>query len=302
MNRFTIYAISLGGTVVPGNTEITLEEDDDVARPMTDGDFQNRLAAVLQRRRQIPFTSLNVEGVLDALGSVFGAAISDLTGGVIFYLRKRGAVGGAASGHYTATVTGGLVVVETVNGQDGSQFADITCRAYAASGDGTNAVTVESGSLGTIPSISSGWKLGPAKLNASTYEEGVQSWTLNMNPDVDVEEGFGDGSTYPKLVELRGSSPTAAVTVSDAANLSTFDEPAAISAATELWLREVAKNNVPTAESASAHVQFTINEGMIRHTSSGGSQTAETELEIVPTYDGATDSVQYTTDQAISVV
>ena len=270
-----------------------------------DGSFRPKWTAVQQQAPTVEFTTTRIANALAGIG-VNGAIIdADLIGadGLKMFFQKvtEGGTRAGATSHEKLTVKEGLIYPATLNATNDSD-ANIVYRA-AITYDGTNDPIVFAGSqsLEGTPTIDEGFVCGPVTINGTTIN-GIQSITVDFG--VTVKALFGDGQVWPTLVYVAQVRPKITVRTLDVSALRatlTLDGVAQSVTDSAVYLRKMAEGGTRVADATAQHIKFSIDDGMILPRTVRGDDGSEFALDfdIIPTYDGANETLVISTASAL---
>lgn len=294
--RFTLYAVKLGTTVLAGTSRQTYQANGETLVPVTDGGPDPTVAALTKLAPAVEFTTHDLEGALNVLG-LLGKDIADLTGGVVLYFRKAGRIG-AASGsvHTTYTATAGVVVPTRLSAPHEGQAASLTFRVQAVSSDGTTApwTKATSAALGAVSAaLDKIFRAGKVGLNGGALLDGIKGIEIDFGQKVEVDSD--SGYAYPTAAYTSERKAKATISHTNVA----LAVPTSLSAVV-LFLRALTNGGFPYADASEEHLKITIAAGVFEEGEIGAGPGAECSFMVNVRKTGSTDPLQYTADQAMS--
>ncbi len=303
MNRFTLHAVSVAGTLIKGIVDQRVDPGI-VARAMAaDGMADPTYAAIETQDPTISFTTHALKTALDAIG-ISGLAISATP--VILYFQKLGDLGIRADGatHFKLTIARGLLVPRTLQARRGGAPATIEY-ALTPVWNGTvdPIVAAVSQALAGTPGLDQAYTVGPVRINsASDALDNTQEITVDFGIQVSV--GRKDGEVFPRDAAIMSRRPTIRVTSLDAEILSTFGPSGAKQGATdsEVWLQKIDRLGTRVAAATAEHIKIAVDDGIIAPLPVGSAQDGEAEggVLITPVYDGTAAILAISTAAAIT--
>lgn len=303
MNRFTLYAVSVAGTLIKGITDQRIDPGIVARATAADGLADPTYAHVPVQDPTIAFTTHQLKDVLDACG-ISGLAISATP--VILYLQKLGDLGIRAAGatHLKLTVARGLLVPRTLSARRGGVPATIEY-ALTPVWNGTvdPIVAAVSQALAGTPGMDQAYTVGPVRINSGSVAiDNTQDITVDFGIQVSV--GRKDGEVFARDAAIMSRRPTIRVTSLDAEILSTFGPSGAKQGATdsEVWLQKIDRLGTRVAAATAEHIKFAVDDGMITPLPFGAAQDGEAEggVLITPVWDGTAAIMAITTAAAIT--
>lgn len=294
-NRFTLYAVKVGTTVLAGINARSFRQQGNVLVPVTDGGPDPTVAVLESQTPIIEFTTLDFDAALTALGAL-GTDLADLTGGVILYFAKMGPVARTGAGtHITLTATAGFICLSRISAVEG-QPASLSFMVYAQSSDGFAAPWTKAinGSLATIATpLGKIYTIGPAVLNGTALN---RTKGIDLDMSVQAVQDRDGGKPYPTFVCLQQRTPKVTLRHVEAA----FAVPATFSSAV-FFLRACINGTTPAADASEEHVKLTLAAGVYDEDGINNSGFVdESTLMIHGAKTGSTDIVQYALDQAVA--
>jgi len=296
MEAYYCYAVDVDGTVIDGVGDHTIDPGVNLIRPMLDGLCDPRMAAADIIDPQVLFGSPAIATLLDAISATDPLAGKTLGGSdkITMFLQKQANYGTRATGssHLKLELSAGLLVpVDLSAGNE--EAALLSCRGII--GDGGQTYTASSALAGTI-APDERYFAGPAKLNNVTLD-GIQRIQVAFGLNLYIAREAG--SAGPAFIGIQTRTPVVRITTTNAALLSTYYLPVAISAATHFYLRKGDLNGGRVAAATEEHIKITINAGKILAMPVSGAQQMLT-LEIHPTYNGTNNILVFDTSCAIA--
>lgn len=299
MNVYTLYAVTINGTLIDGITSQSVGHGIQALVNHGDGSPYPRFAGIMKAEPTISFTSRALKKVLDVTGTD-GVAISS---SVVLFFQKTADQGLRASGgaHLKLTVSAGLVVPRNARaGQDAE--AEISVDIIPVSSDGlTSPITyADSQSLSGSPNQNEKFTVGPASLNGTAYE--LQS--IDIDFGLEVRTHMHSGLPYPVRAHIARAAPRITLTTFDLAKLATLGVPGVAQGSTDsvVWFRKLLENAVRTPDATAEHISFTIDDGHIYVDSAdaGDNEDGSASIMVQPTYDGSNAVLVMDTTAAIS--
>jgi len=249
--------------VIGGLTRVSVTQGNRILSQIENGELYTTYGAVAGVTPRASFTSRDIVTVLGTTG--FGGIGITSDGddpGIVFYLRKRGAVGTASgSVHRSYTFGNGVLVPRNLSvGHQGN--ASVSCELLATSADGSTSAAAISDSESTFPTVVTAtrddqWTLYSCTINGATVTGftgiditfGATARTVGAQSDV-LDTVAVVPSTRPS-VRIRGLNPQWVNTTSSVCDI--LGEQC-LHANTSIVLR---KRGVTTA--TAEHIQFTLN-------------------------------------------
>jgi len=302
MNRFTLYAVDVGGTLITGIVNQRVDPGIVAQALAADGMADPTYAAVQTQDPTVGFTTQALKAAIDACG-ISGLGISATP--LILYLQKLGDLGVRASGasHLKLTIARGLLVPRILQGRRGGAPATIEY-ALTVLWDGTSDPIVAEAdqALAGTPGVDQAYTVGPVRINsASVALDNTQEITVDFGLQVSV--GRKDGEVWPRDAAIISRRPTIRVTSLDAEILSTFGPSGAAQSDvdSEIWLQKIDRLGTRVPAATAEHIKIAVDDGLITPLPIGASQDGEAEggLLITPVFDGAAQILAISTAAAI---
>ena len=218
MNKYSVYAANLGGSLISGISEQEINPQLVEAILHTDGNPDPTYIGPMEAKPVIPFTSTEIAALLTLLGSA-GWIVTG--GGAIFYCQRMTEIGrSTGSDHLRMLVNRGVVIPEQLTagtGQGGEARLRANCHC---TWDGTNSPIVTSlAALAGTPEISKVYNAGPVKING-TLLGGVQNITVQFG--VNLTQDLADGEGLPRDAFTATRDPIITITTTHVTALNTL--------------------------------------------------------------------------------
>ena len=307
-NHHRLYGVQAGAVLIGGVTNTATDMNSDIQSEATSGESDPRFVSLVGQQPGGNFATYHIARVLSVLGSV-GTAISALGTGLNFFLAK---VSQAAAGpdagavHRKYTFSQGILVPVSVT-VEGRGNATLTCDARSVSADGTThpmaltkAVALPAGLVDDERFV-----LSKIKLAGQVYT-GARSVTINFGLNIQLEEVDGElfdtnasVSTREASIVIRGKNPE--WLGPDAGEVPLVGRGVA-HADTEVFFKKRLLKGTFHPLGNSEHIKFSAS-GMVHVPTpfdAAQGSSAETEITIVPNFDGTNPPVKVTTGTAIT--
>lgn len=309
MDIHTLYAVNIA-TAESVDVLIDQISNQDIDAGITelllgaDGNVDPDFVADGNQEPRITFTTSAIATALASIGIDGLKITSDVDDdGLECWFRKVEEGGARAAGaeNIKLTVNKGMLIPTTLT----APHNDVATLEYLLITvfDGTNDPIVILGSqdLEGTANVSEAFCAGPANINGVNLP-GVQEITFDFGIDPFVLGA--DGIVWPNFTAIRAREPLITIRTLESAALSTFGLSGTAQGATDtvLYLRKIAKGGTRVPDVTAEHISLTIDDGMIRVPSTGGSHNdpQEATVEIRPTYDGSNAIVAI--DTAVAIV
>ena len=308
-----LRAYIAGPVVVAGSSAFNIDGvSDQSTDPNTDiitltgaGDYQPTFAGVARVAPRIKVTTTDIKTALDNGIWLTGFAIPQTTVYTtvdLYYTRivKQGAR--AASVNVRCRVTTGMIIPRTLAVTDGKP-ATLTMDIIPIWDASTAPIVfTDSQSLPHSPAIDECWWLGPAAINGTTIDS-LQGFSLDFGIKEMVE--FNSGEFYPSFVGIPAINPVITFDNRDAVQLNTYGLTGTAQGSTDslFYLQQGTKNGARTAAGSSAHISFSVDDGIISVGDTGGGNDSAhgSKLILTPTYDGSNAIIAKATTAAITI-
>lgn len=303
-----VETADISSTLISGLTSHTVESQQNVEREYTDGlPFPTR-HTITSREDSIEAESLNVDDVLDLVGTV-GQCINTTTEeGVALFLRKKDKCniqGASGSVHTKYAVKNGLLIPLNLSANHRGN-ATMSFRAEADADDSGNGIVISH--TNALPSFSDTkrrYTLGKINLNGVTVDH-VRSIQIAFGINIEKESAdssilseFSSISEIGTIITITGIDPTIV-----AAAKIPIGGKALAHANTSFYLRRRGDTLGLDFEdnSATKHTKFTTaGLAMATTLSSGDSKSVtETTLQIYCEYDGTNNPLVVATGSQIT--
>ena len=300
---YGLFGITVDSTLLGGITQTDDDTQTEVANDALSGEVYNRWTAITAQNPVSRWTTKHVAAWLAGIG-LGGSNIGGLTGGLTYYLQKRAAGGGRASGsvHRSLKVNDGLIIprrLTVTHGQD----AELSYEAITIY-DGANdpVVIADTVSLPTGLTDAERFTLGPVSVGGVTIDH-IRS--LEIDFGITATPASSDGDIWPTHISIDSIAPMITFRGVDPKWFSSSKVPlsgkAATHANTEIYLRKRAAGGTFVADATAEHILLTA-AGLARVTnpqSTQGNQPAETGIQITTSYDGSNAPIVIDTTSAL---
>lgn len=306
--KHRIMGVQAGATLIGGITNTATEMNTEVRAEATSGESDPRFVSLVGQQPGGNFATYHIARALALLGSV-GTAISALGTGLNFYLGRVSQVGAgpdAGSVHRKYTFSQGILVPVSVT-VEGRGDATLTCDCRSVSPDGTTHPIALTKNVALPAGLvdDERFALSKIKLAGQVYT-GARSVTINFGLNIEQDQVDGElfdtqasVDTREASIVIRGKNP--AWLGPDAAEVPLQGRGLA-HADTEIFLRKRVLKSDFHPLGNSEHIKFSASGIAHVPTPFEGASTgaAETEITIVPNYDGTNPPVKVTTGTAIT--
>lgn len=278
------HAIVLPGTP---NKEIVQFESADPNEELTEliahasGDPLPSFAAFMNAKPGITFSSSQLKTLLDELVAG-GTVVKSYIGSNVDFEFREGTLGGvrvaiATTTHLRGRCGNAVLVWESLSVQHDQQ-AMMGGRVAMLSSDGvTKPLTWTDGvAISATTKVGNIYTLGPLKLNGS-FVGGGQS--AEYNNRLTLDESASDGEPFNTWLDVDNFQPQLVYRARNAALLSTYNDPTAITSAT-LFLRKKLANGYVVPDATEEHIAITGTAGVVKARGASGG-TVELVLNFI---------------------
>ncbi|HUX14942.1 MAG TPA: hypothetical protein VMW52_00630, partial [Phycisphaerae bacterium] len=205
----------------------------------------------------ITFTTPQIKKILDACGFTgagYSASYIDLFYRKAKNLNSREPI--ASEVHQVVRARRCLLYWQTLRASQG-QPATLACRILPTF-DGTNPPLAGVGSQAIAANllVSEEFTLGPTKLNGGAWVDGVQEFTLELNPQ--MNEKASDGQVYPTFAGIRQHDPVITLRGPDVEYWNTIGVAGLQITALASYLRRMQPDqNAAYSDASAQHVKLT---------------------------------------------
>jgi len=298
-NVFKLAAMTIDETTISQISEQSVNTGLQEVVQAADDAVDPTYAALMHGDPVLSFTTSQIAAFLAAVG-ISGKEISS---SVNMYFTKTAEQGinATAGQSIQVAVSKGLILPRRIQAAQGS-VARIMFDVIAVSTDGlTNPLAATTGGTSPSSGVSQLYTAGPLKLNG-TDDEGVQSMDFDFG--LTGKPLRHSGLVYPVRTHIESRRPSFRFTTTNALALTTLGAGGTAQGSTDsvAWLRKLDRLGARVANNASEHISFTLDDGVWRVNSLGGSFPSEAaaEIEWVPAYDGSNAIVVISTGAAIT--